>query len=372
MHVRIPSLPHDHRHIDQVVFTPRNISTSSNSSRIFPTASNRSSGPLSLPVCGLAPIMHVPLLPTSAAPFAPRASSVSVVMGSKVEPWLTQALRRINRVKGRRFISVPQHEQYLTETLSSPNAIWTLALITLPSTPEADFKGNVNDLFVEADTSCKTLQIEGYVVCVDMVLRNEVTYKLTKDTIGTLIQHHKDFYCVDVANTRDGGQRCKELHEEFVQAINKFVFYTKVSALKGLEAGGRGELLNGEREEVKSAILSLMEHPHRRVGDVTQQTSVFPNDNAWPEPDMPRSQLPVELCRVAPWGCNVASPASTDNCLVSRLSYYLPQEETAPISALGLSNTRVFIDDITPRPRRIRGKAGSQTARRTIFHYSAI
>ncbi|RTE69608.1 hypothetical protein BHE90_016005 [Fusarium euwallaceae] len=280
-------------------------------------------------------------------------------MGSKVEPWLTQALRRINRVKGRRFISVPQHEQYLTETLSSPNAIWTLALITLPSTPEADFKGNVNDLFVEADTSCKTLQIEGYVVCVDMVLRNEVTYKLTKDTIGTLIQHHKDFYCVDVANTRDGGQRCKELHEEFVQAINKLVFYTKVSALKGLEAGGRGELLNGEREEVKSAILSLMEHPHRRVGDITQQTSVFPNDNAWPEPDMPRSQLPVELCRVAPWGCNVASPASTDNCLVcvsmaqsypapapvptqphstARLSYYLPQEETAPISALGLSS----------------------------------
>lgn len=39
------------------------------------------------------------LLPASAAAFAPRASAVNVVLGSRVEPWLTQTLKRINRIK---------------------------------------------------------------------------------------------------------------------------------------------------------------------------------------------------------------------------------------------------------------------------------
>ncbi|KAL6353671.1 hypothetical protein LRP88_12984 [Fusarium phalaenopsidis] len=102
--------------------------------------------------------MTPPLLPASAAPFAPRASSVSVVLGWKVEPWLTQTLKRINReeerrdnrVKQRRFNSVPQHQRYLTETLSSPNAIWTLTSIMLPKTPEADFKRDANNPLLEA------------------------------------------------------------------------------------------------------------------------------------------------------------------------------------------------------------------------------
>ncbi|KAJ3454323.1 hypothetical protein MRS44_018217 [Fusarium solani] len=136
--------------------------------------------------------MLVPLLPASAAAFAPRASSVSVVLGSKVEPWLTQTLKHINRVKQRRFNSVPQHERYLTETLSSPNAIWTLTSIMLPKTPEADFKREANNPFVEAIMNYEIIHIEGYVVCIDMVLRNKVIYKLTKDTIDALIEHHKE------------------------------------------------------------------------------------------------------------------------------------------------------------------------------------
>ncbi|KAJ4178581.1 hypothetical protein NW767_014830 [Fusarium falciforme] len=310
--------------------------------------------------------MLVPLLPASAAPFAPRASSVSVVLGSKVEPWLTQTLKRINReeqrcdnrVKQRRLNSAPQHQGYLTETLSSPNAIWTLTSIMLPKSPEADFKRDASNPLVEAIMNYELVHLEAYIVHVDMVLRNEVAYKLTKDTIETLIEHHREVYCVDLANTRYGEQRCKKLHEKFVQAINKFVFHTNVSALEGLEEDGTGELLNGEREKMKSEILSLMEHPHRRVGDVTQQTSVFPKNNAWPQPDMPSSQLPVELWGVAPSSSNVASPASTDNCLVcvsmaqsnpapapaftqphstTHLSYNPPQQ-TAFIFALSLSS----------------------------------
>ncbi|TKA28066.1 hypothetical protein B0A49_13971, partial [Cryomyces minteri] len=51
--------------------------------------------------------MPIQLLPASAAAFAPR-SAPTVVLSSKVEPWLTQTLKRINRVK-RPLNSVPQH-----------------------------------------------------------------------------------------------------------------------------------------------------------------------------------------------------------------------------------------------------------------------
>jgi hypothetical protein len=304
--------------------------------------------------------MVVPLLPASAAAFAPQASSVSVVLGSKVEPWLTQTLKRINRVKQRRLDSAPQHQRYLTETLSSPNAIWTLTSIMLPKTPEADFKRDANNPFVEAIMNYKIIHIEGYVVHIDMILRHEVTYKLTKDTIDTLIEHHKEVYCVEAANNYgwpDGEQRRKELHENFVQAINKFVFHTDVSALEGLEGGGTGELINGKSDEVKEKILSLMKLPRPRALDVIQQTSLFPMGNVWPQTGMPSSQLAIEPWRVPLSSSSVASPTGTDNCLVwvpmaqsnpaptpaftqphptTSLSYNSPQE-TALISTMPLS-----------------------------------
>ncbi|KAI8648152.1 hypothetical protein LRP88_00071 [Fusarium phalaenopsidis] len=297
--------------------------------------------------------MVVPLLPASAAAFAPRASPVIVVLGSKVKPWLTRTLEHVNRVKQRRLNSVPRHQRYLTETLSSPNAIWILTSIMLPKTPEADFKREANNPLVEAIMNYEIIHIEGYVVCIDMVWRNKVTYKLTEGTIGTLIEHHKEVCCVDVANTcgwRDGGQWCKELHENFVQAINKFVFHADVSALEGLEEGGTGELLDDKREKVKNEILSLMEHPHPRVGGVTQQTSVFLMDDAWPQLGIPSSQPPVELRGVPPSSFSVASPTGTDNCFVwvptpaftqSQLTADLPYnwpQEAALISALSLSS----------------------------------
>ncbi|RSL77386.1 hypothetical protein CEP52_017721 [Fusarium oligoseptatum] len=213
-----------------------------------------------------------PLLPVSAAPFAPRASASTEKSGVSTTE---KEQRRQNRVKKRQLNNVLQHQRYLTEILSSPNAIWTLTSIMLPKTPEANFKRVAHNPLVEAIMNYEIIHIE--------------------DTIGTLIEHHKKVYCVEVANTCDGGQRCKKLHEEFVQAINKFVLHTKLSALEGLEEGGSGELLNGESEKLKSRILSLMEHPHRRVGDVTQQTSVFPKDNAWPEPDIPNYGVGMPL-----------------------------------------------------------------------------
>ncbi|EOO02746.1 hypothetical protein UCRPA7_1726 [Phaeoacremonium minimum UCRPA7] len=188
------------------------------------------------------------LLPASAAAFAPRASSVNVVLGSKVEPWLTQTLKRINRIK-RPLNSVPQHQRCLTETLSSTNAIWTLASLMVAKAPDSELRKDSNPL-VEALFNYQLIHVEAYIVHVDMVLRNEVAYKLTPDTIESLIEYHKDIHCVNAkASTYDWSekeQQCKKLHEDFIQAINKFVYRTHVSALEGLEEDGAGELLCGD------------------------------------------------------------------------------------------------------------------------------
>ncbi|UKZ54966.1 hypothetical protein TrVGV298_008781 [Trichoderma virens] len=223
--------------------------------------------------------MPVQLLPASAAAFAPRASSVNVVLGSRIEPWLTQTLKRINRVK-RPLNSVPQHQRCLTETLSSPNAIWTLASLMFPKLPQAEMPEDpMENLF-----SHQLIHIEAYIVHVDMVLRNEVAYKLTVETIDALVEYHKEIHCVDAkANTYDWSekeQQCKKLHEDFVQAINKYVFRTHVSALEGLEEEGAGELLNGKSEEVKASLMNLMKPllpPPPRVVEVIRQPPLLPS-----------------------------------------------------------------------------------------------
>lgn len=257
------------------------------------------------------------LLPASAAAFAPRASSVNVVLGSKVEPWLTQTLKRINKIK-RPLNSVPQHQRCLTETLSSPNAIWTLASLMLPKAPEADLKKDSNPL-IEAILNYQVAHIEAYIVHVDMVLRNEVAYKLTPETIEALIDYHKDIYCVDAkASTYDWSekeQQCKKLHEDFVQAVNKFVFRTPVSALEGLEEDGAGELLGGRSNEVKNNIQGLLKPllpPPPRIVDVVRQPPLLPSSPAgaaiWSQPSPPATMpAPVESWKILPSSPGVAS-----------------------------------------------------------------
>lgn len=264
------------------------------------------------------------LLPASAAAFAPRASSVNVVLGSKVEPWLTQTLKRINRVK-RPLNSVPQHQRCLVETLSSPNAIWSLASLMLTIAPDSELKRDPDPL-VEALFNYQLIHIEAYIVHVDMVLRNEVAFKLTPDTIESLIDYHRDIYCVDAkAGTYEWSekeQQCKKLHEDFIQAINRFVFRTHVSALEGLEEEGAGELLGGRSEEVKTSLMGLLRKPllppPPRIVDVIRQPPLLPsspaNLNMWSQTATPSVMpAPVESWRVLPSSPAVTSAASTDS-----------------------------------------------------------
>ena len=234
--------------------------------------------------------MPVTLLPASAAAFAPRGAP-NVVLNSKVEPWLTATLKRINRIK-RPLNSVPQHQRCLTETLSASTAIWTLCSIMLPKAPDSELRRDDNPL-IEALFNYQLLHIEAYVVHVDMVSQNEVAFKLTQDTIDGLIEYHKEIFSVDAsANTWNWSEKetqLKKLQEDFVQAINKFVFRTISTALEGLEEDGGGELLSGGADEVKAQIMNLflpLLPPPPRAPEIVRPTPILPSstgpDTWWP------------------------------------------------------------------------------------------
>lgn len=236
------------------------------------------------------------LLPASAAAFATR-SAPNVVLNTKVDPWLTATLKRINRIK-RPLNSVPQHFRCLTETLSSPDAIWTLCTLFLPKAPQSELVSDANPL-VEALSNWQKTDVQAYVVHVDMVSQNEVAFKLTPETIESLVEYHKKIYSEDTkASTLNWSEKevqLKKLQDDFVQAANKFVYRTNAMALEGLEEDGAGELLCGRSEEVKNAImgmfLPLLPPPPRPV-DVVRATPVLPSSTGaedWWHPSLPNA-----------------------------------------------------------------------------------
>lgn len=265
--------------------------------------------------------MPVQLLPASAAAFAPR-SAPEVVLNSKAEPWLTQTLKRINRVK-RPLNSVAQHYRCLTETLGGPAAIWTLASLMLPKAPDAELRKD-SDPLVEALFNHQLLHIEAYVVHVDMVSQHEVAFKLTPETIESLVEYHKEIYSVDASASTwswpEKEAQVKKMQDEFVQAANRFVFRTSARALEGLEEDGAGELLEGRSEDVKNAVMNMflpLLPPPPRIVDVIHPAPILPNLSApghwWaasPQQPAPMHPTPVDSWRVLP---STPSPTVT-NC----------------------------------------------------------
>lgn len=259
------------------------------------------------------------LLPASAQAFAARGT-VNVVLSNKVEPWLTATLKRINKIK-RPLNSVPQHTRCLTETLSSPNAIWSLCSVMLPKAPESELRRDSNPL-VEAMFNYQMLQIEAYVVHVDMVSQNEVAFKLTQDTIDALVEYHKEIFSIDTSSSTwswpDKETQLKKLQEEFVQAANKFVYRTGALALEGLEEDGAGELLCGRSDDVRNQISSLfvplLPPPPKPVVEIIRPTPILPSstisDTWWPSQHVSAVQpAPVEAWRIVP-----SSPSPVSSC----------------------------------------------------------
>ncbi|KAK5188091.1 hypothetical protein LTR92_011753, partial [Exophiala xenobiotica] len=130
----------------------------------------------------------------------------------------------------------------------------------VPTAPETDLRRDSNPL-VEGLFNFQFIHIEAYVVHVDMVLHHEVAFKLTQDTIDSLIQYHTDLFIVDSAAETCSWtmkeQQLERLREDFVQAVNKYVYWTNVHVLEGMEAEGAAELLCGRSDEVRAAIMRL-------------------------------------------------------------------------------------------------------------------
>lgn len=262
--------------------------------------------------------MPLQLLPASAAAFAPR-SAPTIVLNTTVEPWLTQVLKRINRVK-RPLNSVPQHLRCLTETLGGPLAIWTMASLMFPKAPDSKLRKDDHPL-TEAMFNFEMLHIEAYVVHIDMISQHEVAFKLTPDTIESLIDYHKDIYCIDISaaytySWPEKESQIQKIHEEYVQAINRFVFRTSSRALEGMEEDGAGELLDGRSEDVKNAIMHLfmpLLPPPPRIVDVVHPAPFIPNPavfGGWWQPTylMPAQPYPMDGWRILP---STPSPTTT-------------------------------------------------------------
>ncbi|KAF4464578.1 hypothetical protein FALBO_8588 [Fusarium albosuccineum] len=221
------------------------------------------------------------ILPQPVDPSAPW-SSVKVILGSKTKPWFTKALKPVSQDK-HPLNNVDRQQRCLLALLSLRTAIWTLASIMLPNRPEADFSRDPSNPLVEAITNYELFHIEAYPFHIDMALSNKVAFKPTKDTIDSLVKFHEEVHCVDaMANTSDWPDKekqCKELHEEFIFAINRLVLFSPAKALEGLEEGGAGELLGGMGNDIKEQILSLLKPlipPCPSVDVVTQLSRLTP------------------------------------------------------------------------------------------------
>ncbi|PNS20076.1 hypothetical protein CAC42_5526 [Sphaceloma murrayae] len=280
--------------------------------------------------------MPIQLLPASAAAFAPRAAP-NIVLGTKVEPWLTQTLKRINKVK--RVLHNPsQHYRCLTETLGGDKAIWTLTSLLLPKAPEADLSKDDNPL-VEALANYDMLHIEAYIVHVDMVSQHEVAFKLTKDSIDALVDYHRDVYSVDAAASvyywPEKEAQVKKMQEEFLQATNRFVFRTGVRALEGLEEDGAGELLDGRAEDVKRAIMNLFSPllpPPPRISDVIIPAPAFlsqqqPSNSWWHQQS---TYLPPQPMQSDAWAVLPNTPSPTMTHTSNSQSQWWPSVSVEP------------------------------------------
>ena len=197
----------------------------------------------------------------------------------------------------------------------------------LPKAPEAELRKDENPL-VEALFNYQMVTIEAYVVHVDMVSQNEVAFKLTPETIETLVEYHKDIHSVDTAaatwNWSEKEVQLKKLQADFVQAANRFVYRTNAMALEGLEEDGAGELLCGRSEEVRSAIMGLflpLLPPPPRVVDVVRPTPLLPSStgaDTWWQPTMSQPQhTSMESWRIVPSSPNTTSGDSTSSMWAS-------------------------------------------------------
>ncbi|KAI5285440.1 hypothetical protein KEM54_000571 [Ascosphaera aggregata] len=221
------------------------------------------------------------LLPATAAAYAPR-SPPHIILQDPVEEWLTSTLRNSLRVK-KPLNKIHQHTKFLKELLSSESANWLLCSILLPKTASpSSSEGEVvlsspsssASPKIDYSSEYEMIHVEAYVVHIDTVSSpQEITFKLTQDTIDALVNFHSRNGLVDMTDSSmsdrtDQGPRRESCEEEFAQEVNRFVFRTDIHALEGMGEEGDGELLNGRAEKAKQAIEALFTKPKPQLMQV--------------------------------------------------------------------------------------------------------
>ncbi|KAK5162822.1 uncharacterized protein LTR77_011148 [Saxophila tyrrhenica] len=189
---------------------------------------------------------------------APRAKA-SVVSDAELEPWLVEILRALGFLKSYSASTTrgQQQSQCLAHLLSDRDAIWTLAHI-IPS--------NTDLTYVE---TYDMIHVQAYVIHVDMVLRKEVTFKLTEASIDHIISFHWNVYlrslCDNTLHWPGKENECKEIQRSFEHDVQSFIYWTDLDVLEGLKESGAGELIEGWPRGVKLALSAFFKKSHDYV-----------------------------------------------------------------------------------------------------------
>ncbi|TLS20584.1 uncharacterized protein PpBr36_11297 [Pyricularia pennisetigena] len=208
----------------------------------------------------------------SVAAFTPQPSSIIVVLGSRIESWLTKSLKRIKPNKP--LNSLAEHQIYLSKVLLSPNTIWILASLMR--------KGSKS----ESDPELYHVNIEANIVLIDIPC-DKIVLKLTSNITNALIKYYQDVYYI---KTEEKDQH-KKLFEDFIEAIKRYIFRIPAIMFNGLEKDGTGKPFCKQNRNVKTRILNFMERlspsPFKKVEPISESPSLSTtasSANLYPKP----------------------------------------------------------------------------------------
>ncbi|KAK1981038.1 hypothetical protein LZ30DRAFT_568228, partial [Colletotrichum cereale] len=185
----------------------------------------------------------VQILPSTIAAFTPRPSAVTLAIGPQDDSWLKRTLKILKTVKGPPG-NFQQRKERLDKVLSSNDATWTMASIMVPLLKQPSLQ-----LSCDAAEG-EIIHVEGYVNHINMVGQQSVVFKPTDASIKSLIAYHR-------AMMGSGSEQGTQLHQNFEQSINKFMYQAPISVMEQMEDDGSGELPCAETEAVKRGIMRI-------------------------------------------------------------------------------------------------------------------
>lgn len=225
-------------------------------------------------------------LPSSAKAFAPR-DKPHIVLNPKYSESLAKVLQKAKpkNYQIRRRKDSSRQAALLSILLAFDTAIWIIC--------ETDLWRGLYDVRQANGpppaSLPKSCDIQAHVIHVDMISRNEMSFKLTSETIQALIEFYdKNILCPLNSSISNGSQKITAPHhkdpkQEFVQKLNEFVFCTSVSALESLRSDGTGFLIGRQamaaREAIDNVLVSVM-HPQQECGLWQQGRSIWYQDSS--------------------------------------------------------------------------------------------